>query len=104
MKLTKKNKDILKSYARSYVIAVGAAYTAPGSDLGVEGLLLAGLIAIAGPAIRAIDKNDPTFGLVAKVVESKLNELSEKAAPKKAPAKKAVAKKSSGGGKSANKA
>jgi hypothetical protein len=89
MKLTKKHKDILKSYARSYVVAVGAAYTAPGSDLGVEGLLLAGLIAVAGPAIRAIDKKDPTFGLVATVVDTELKKLEKKvASKKKAPAKK----------------
>jgi len=95
MKLTKKQKDILKSYARSYVVAVGAAYTAPGSDLGIEGLLLAGAIAVAGPAIRAIDKKDPTFGLVATVVDTELKKLEKKVAAKKAPAKK---KKSSGGG------
>jgi len=100
MKLKKKHKDILKSYARSYVVAVAAAYTAPGSDLGVEGLLLAGLVAVAGPAIRAIDKKDPTFGLVATVVDTELKKLSERAAPKKkAPAKK---KKSSGGGTAAD--
>lgn len=89
MKLTNKHKDILKSYARAYVVAVGAAYTAPGSELGVEGLLLAGLIAVAGPAIRAIDKKDPTFGLVATVVETELKKLEKKvASKKKAPAKK----------------
>jgi len=83
MELTKKHKDILKSYARSYVVAVGAAYTAPGADLGVEGLLLAGLIAVAGPAIRAIDKKDPTFGLVATVVDTELKKLEKKVASKK---------------------
>jgi hypothetical protein len=95
MKLNKKQENILKSYLRSYVIAVSAAYSAPGSEFGVEGLLLAGLIAVAGPAIRAIDKKDPTFGLVATVVDTELKKLEKKVAAKKVPAKK---KKSSGGG------
>ena len=96
MKLKEKHKKMLESYGRSFVVAALAAFQASGGDLGLDGVLIAGLIAVAGPALRAINPKDPAFGLVAKVVETELNKLSEKAAPKKkAPAKK----KSSGGGK-----
>ena len=104
MKLNKTQKAMLESYARAFAVAAATYVVNADSGVTLQGLLLAGVIAIAGPALRAVNTKDPAFGLVAKVVESKLTELSEKAAPKKAPAKKAVAKKSSGGGKSANKA
>lgn len=95
MKLKEKHKKMLESYGRSFVVAALAAFQASGGDLGLDGVLIAGLIAVAGPALRAVNPKDPAFGLVAKVVETELNKLSEKAAPKK---KKAPAKKKSGGG------
>jgi len=57
--------------------------------------ILAGIIAVAGPALRAVNPKDPAFGLVANVVDSELKKLAKKAAPKK----KASVKKSGGGGK-----
>lgn len=80
-----KMKTLIESYARSFVIAAGVAYS--DGFTGAEEILIAGLIAIAGPAIRAINPNDPAFGRVAEIVEVEL-----KKAAKKAPAKKAAKK------------
>ena len=95
MKLKEKHKKMLESYGRSFVVAALAAFQASGGDLGLDGVLVAGLIAVAGPALRALNPKDPAFGLVATVVDTELKKLEKKVAAKKAPAKK---KKSSGGG------
>jgi hypothetical protein len=83
--MNSKVKAAIESYARSFVIALGVAY----SDglRGPEEILIAGLIAVAGPAIRAINPKDPAFGVLADVVETEL-----KKAVKKAPVKKAAKK------------
>jgi hypothetical protein len=84
--MNSKIKAAIESYARSFVIALGVAY----SDglRGPEEILIAGVIAIAGPAIRAINPKDPAFGVLADVVETELKKVAKKAT-KKAPAKKA---------------
>ena len=51
-------------------------------------LLIAALIAVVGPAIRAINPKDPAFGVMADVVIAELDKLAKaekkkKAAPKK---------------------
>jgi hypothetical protein len=80
-----KVKAILESYVRAFVVALGVAYS--DGFTGAEELLIAGVIAIAGPAIRAINPKDPAFGVVADVVTAELNKLAKadkkKAAPKK---------------------
>jgi hypothetical protein len=97
---TEQTKALLASYGRSFLIAVAATYAVPNNDMDLKGLLVAGLIAVAGPAIRAVNSKDPAFGLVADVVDSELKKLANK--PAKKTAKKAPAKKSSGGGKPTN--
>lgn len=88
MKLKKSHKEMLSSYGRSFAVAA-ATYVAQGDGVTLTGVLLAGVIAIAGPALRAVNPKDPAFGLIATVVDSELKKLAEKAAPKKkAPAKK----------------
>jgi hypothetical protein len=76
-----KQKAVLESYGRSFVVALAASYSSGETEL--KALVIAGLAAIIGPAIRAINPNDPSFGRVAEVVEVEL-----KKAAKKAPAKK----------------
>jgi hypothetical protein len=80
-----KIKAILESYVRAFVVALGVAYS--DGFTGAEELLIAGVIAIAGPAIRAINPKDPAFGVVADVVTAELDKLAKaskkKAAPKK---------------------
>ena len=91
-----KMKAMLESYLRAFVVSAGsyiAAANAADNNITVNGVLLAGLIAIAGPGLRAINPKDPAFGLIANIVDSELNKLAEKSAPKK----KTPAKKSSGG-------
>jgi hypothetical protein len=81
-----KVKLLIESYIRSFIIAAGVAYS--DGFRGVEEILIAGLIAVAGPAIRAANPKDPAFGYIADAVDVELNKLAKKTA-KKAPAKKA---------------
>lgn len=85
--MNSKVKAAIESYARSFVIALGVAY----SDglRGPEEILVAGVIAIAGPAIRAINPKDPAFGVLADVVETELKKVARKAPAKKAAKKPA---------------
>jgi hypothetical protein len=76
-----KQKAVLESYGRSFVVALAASYSSGETEL--KALTIAGLVAVIGPAIRAINPNDPAFGRVAEVVEVQL-----KKAVKKAPTKK----------------
>jgi hypothetical protein len=80
-----KQKAVLESYGRSFAVALAASYSSGETQL--KALVIAGLAAVIGPAIRAINPNDPAFGRVAEVVEGEL-----KKAAKKAPAKKAAKK------------
>ncbi len=76
-----KIKAALESYIRSFVVAAGVAYS--DGFRGVEEILIAGLIAIAGPAIRAVNPKDPAFGVIADVVDAELKALAKKSAKKK---------------------
>jgi len=73
--MNKKLQEILASYARSFVVAVMTAY-AMGS-MSVKDLALAGAIAVAGPAIRAVNPKDPAFGMVADAVDVELTKLAK---------------------------
>lgn len=87
MKLSAQTKAMLQSWARSFVAAALALYTAGETDPGV--LLNAGLAAVVPVAIRYFNKKDPAFGLVAQVAVSKLEEELPKLL-KKSTAKKAT--------------
>jgi len=80
-----KMKAILASYARSCIVAIATAYSIGARD--TKDLVIAGVIAIAGPALRALNSKDPAFGLVADVVTAELDKLAKadkkKATPKK---------------------
>jgi hypothetical protein len=81
-----KLQALLASYARSFVVAAIAVYSAGETD--VKAIAIAGLAAIAGPAIRAINPKDASFGFVADAVDVELTKLAKKSA-KKATKKKA---------------
>jgi hypothetical protein len=68
-----KIKLALESYARSFVVAAIAVYSAGETDL--KAIAIAGLAAIAGPAIRAINPKDPSFGFIADAVDVEMNKL-----------------------------
>jgi hypothetical protein len=74
-------KAAIESYARSFVVAAIAVYSAGESDL--KAILIAGLAAVAGPAIRAINPKDPAFGFIADAVDVEIKALAKKSTKKK---------------------
>ena len=73
-------KAALESYARSFVVAAIAVYSAGETDL--KAILIAGLAAVAGPAIRAINPKDPAFGYIANAVDAEIKALAKKSTKK----------------------
>jgi hypothetical protein len=73
-------KAALESYARSFVVAAIAVYSAGETD--VKAILIAGLAAVAGPAIRAINPKDPAFGFIANAVDVEIKALAKKSKKK----------------------
>ena len=86
--MNKQVKALLASYARSFIVAIVTAYSIGARD--TKDLVIAGLIAVAGPALRAINSKDPAFGLVADVVTAELDKLAKTDKKKAAPKKKSV--------------
>jgi hypothetical protein len=76
-----KLKAAVESYARSFVVAAIAVYSAGETDL--KAIAIAGLAAVAGPAIRAINPKDPAFGFIANAVDAEIKVLAKKSAKKK---------------------
>ena len=74
-KMNTKMKAALASYARSFVVAITTAYGLGQTDL--QDLLLAGLIAVVGPAIRAINPKDASFGMIADIADIQLTKLAK---------------------------
>ncbi len=65
--MNEKLKAALASYARSVLAAASALYLAGVTDpADLAKALLAGLLPVA---LRALNKSDPAFGLIAKVAE-----------------------------------
>jgi len=81
-----KMKAMLASYARSFIVALVTAYSIGARD--TKDLAIAGLVAVAGPALRALNGKDPAFGLVADVVTAELDKLAKASKKKAAPKKK----------------
>lgn len=61
---TTKLKAIVATYLRAAVAAVLALYLSGVSD--VKTLALAGVAAVAGPVLKAIDPSSPEFGVGSK--------------------------------------
>jgi hypothetical protein len=79
--MNNKLKAAIESYARSFVVAAIAVYSAGETDL--KAIAIAGLAAVAGPAIRAINPKDPAFGLIANAVDLEIKALAKKTTKKK---------------------
>ncbi len=80
--LSASNKAMLASWARSFVAAVIALYTAGQTDPAV--LLNAGIAAVVPVVVRYFNKKDPAFGLIAKkVLETASAEVAKKTTKKK---------------------
>jgi hypothetical protein len=71
-----KLKAAIESYARSFVVAAIAVYSAGETD--IKAIAIAGLAAIAGPAIRAVNPKDPAFGFIADAVDVEIKALAKK--------------------------
>ena len=71
-----KLQSALESYARSFLVAAVAVYSAGETD--IKAIAIAGLAAIVGPAIRAINPKDPSFGLIADVADAEIKKLAKK--------------------------
>jgi hypothetical protein len=76
-----KLKAAIESYARSFVVAAIAVYSAGETD--IKAIAIAGLAAVAGPAIRAINPKDPAFGFIADAVDVEIKALAKKSTKKK---------------------
>lgn len=85
--MKKKDLDKIKSALRHFVLTAAAVWVVS-PDADVKAVIAGAVAAIVGPAIRAIDKNDPAFGKVADWAEVEINKLAKKS-PKKATKKKA---------------
>lgn len=73
--MNEKLKAALASYARSVLAAASALYLAGVTDpVDLAKALLAGLLPVA---LRALNKKDPAFGLVAKAAEPYIAKLSD---------------------------
>ena len=93
MKLDPKLTAALASYGRSFLAAATALWATGNTD--PKALVAAGLAAILPVALRALNKKDPAFGLVANFalpeITKQINKIIDDS--KKKTAKKATAKK-----------
>jgi hypothetical protein len=79
--MNKKTQAILKSYARGVLTAIVPLLTIRSTDLwAYVAAIVAGVIA---PALRALDKNDPAFGVVADLAVEEANAKVAKPTAKK---------------------
>jgi hypothetical protein len=72
---SKKLKAVVASYARTFVAVVTFAVVNGETD--IKAIVIAGLVSVVGPAIRAVNPNDPAFGLIADKVEVELKKASK---------------------------
>ena len=61
MKITKKQKAILKSYFRGVLVSFLTFIAS--NELGLDPVISVVVAALAGPAARALDKSDDAYGL-----------------------------------------
>jgi hypothetical protein len=64
--MTCQSKEALYSYLRTAAIAMASVYIALNGDVfdkdGIQALIYAGIVAVAGPTARALNPHDPAFG------------------------------------------
>jgi hypothetical protein len=61
MKITEKQKAILKSYFRGVLVSFLTFLAS--NELGLDPVISVVVAALAGPAARALDKSDDAYGL-----------------------------------------
>ena len=82
-----KNKAMLASYGRAALVAIITAVSMGKTD--PRDLLTAAVIAVAAPALRALNPKDGAFGVGADLLTVELNKLA-KSSVKKTTVKKAA--------------
>lgn len=80
--MSNKLKAALASYARSFLVAISGLALAGETDPKI--LAISALAGIVGPAIRAVNPNDPAFGLVIDKADAEVRKLIAKEKAKKA--------------------
>lgn len=80
--MKKQDLDKLKSFVRHFAITAVAVYTV-NPDADWKAVLAGAIAGVVGPAIRAVDKNDPAFGKVASWAEAEIKKVAKKAPKKK---------------------
>ncbi len=61
MKISKKQKAVLKSYARGVLVSFLTFLAS--NQLGLDPVVAVVISALAGPAARALDKSDSAYGI-----------------------------------------
>jgi len=61
MKISKKQQAVIKSYARGVLVSF-LTFLA-NNELGLDPVVAVVISALAGPAVRALDKSDSAYGL-----------------------------------------
>lgn len=79
--MSNKVKSIFKSYARGVLVAVTPLILINETD--AKAYIVAIVAGVISPALRALDKKDPAFGLIADVVDVELDKLAKKDSKKK---------------------
>jgi flagellar biosynthesis component FlhA len=80
--MKKKDLDKLKSFVRHFAITAVAVYTV-NPDADWKAVIAGAVAGVVGPAIRAVDKNDPAFGKVATWAEAEIKKVAKKSPKKK---------------------
>jgi hypothetical protein len=75
-------QSIIKSYARGVLVAITPLLATGQSDPWMY--ICAIFAGVIGPALRAVDKKDPAFGLIADAVEVELHKLATRSKKKTA--------------------
>ena len=71
-----------KSALRHFAVTAAAVWVA-NPDADIKALIAGVVAAVLGPTLRALDKKDPAFGLVADKVVAELDKLAKKSKKKK---------------------
>ena len=61
MKISKKQKAVLKSYARGVLVSFLTFLAS--NELGLDPVVAVVISALAGPAARSLDKSDSAYGI-----------------------------------------
>ena len=79
--MKKQHLDKIKSALRHFALTAAAVWVV-NPDADVKALIAGTVAAIVGPAIRAIDKNDPAFGRVAEWAETEIKKVAKQSKKK----------------------